>query len=50
MSVADYLELLDWTARQIRGDKRGATPATTSRIFERLGIDADAGSVGEKWG
>jgi hypothetical protein len=41
MSVADYLELLDWTARQIRADKRGATPATTSRIFERLGIDAE---------
>ena len=41
MSVADYLELLDWTARQIRADKRGATPATASRIFERLGIDAE---------
>jgi hypothetical protein len=41
MSVADYLELLDWTARQIRADKRGSTPATTSRIFDRLGIDAD---------
>lgn len=41
MSVADYLELLEWTARQIRADKRGATPATASRIFERLGIDAE---------
>jgi hypothetical protein len=41
MSVADYLELWDWTARQIRADKRGATPATASRIFERLGIDAE---------
>ena len=41
MSVADYLELLDWTARQIRADKRGATPVTANRIFERLGIDAE---------
>ena len=41
MSVADYLELLEWTARQIRADKRGATPATASRIFERLGIDTE---------
>ena len=41
MSLADYLVLLDWTARQIRSDKRGATPATASRIFERIGIDAE---------
>jgi len=41
MSVADYLDLLDWTARQMRTDKRGSTPACAKPIFERLGIDAD---------
>ena len=41
MSVANYLELLDWTARELRADKRGATPASAAPIFERLGIDAE---------
>ena len=41
MSVASYLELLDWTARQSRPDKGGATPASASQIFERLGIDVE---------
>ena len=41
MSVASYLELLDWTARQSRPDKGGATPASAAPIFERLGIDAE---------
>jgi hypothetical protein len=41
MSVAAYLELLDWTARQLRSDKRGAPPASAKPIFERLGIDDD---------
>lgn len=38
MTVAAYAEMLDWTARQIRGDKRGATPAGLAPIFDRLGI------------
>jgi REP element-mobilizing transposase RayT len=42
MSVASYLELLDWTARELRSDKRGATPASAAPIFERLGINADS--------
>ena len=41
MSVANYLELLDWTARELRADKRGATPESAAPIFERLGIDAE---------
>ncbi len=40
MSVASYLELLDWTARELRPDKRGATPTSTLPIFVRLGIDS----------
>ncbi len=39
LSTAQYLELLDWTARQMRSDKRGATPASAAPLFERLGID-----------
>ena len=39
LSTAEYLELLDWTARQIRSEKRGATPASAAPLFERLGID-----------
>ena len=38
MTAAAYAELLDWTARQVRADKRGATPAGLAPLFERLGI------------
>jgi REP element-mobilizing transposase RayT len=41
MSVASYLELLDWTARQAREDKPGATPASAKPIFDRLGISPE---------
>jgi hypothetical protein len=42
MSTADYLSLLDWTARLCRSDKRGATPKHVDPLFERLGINADS--------
>jgi hypothetical protein len=42
MNVADYLELLDWTARQMRSDKRNSTPACAEPIFERMGIGVEA--------
>jgi REP element-mobilizing transposase RayT len=38
MSVAQYVELLDWTARQIVRGKRGSTPASARPVLERLGI------------
>ncbi len=41
MSTADYLSLLDWTARQVRSDKRGATPQEFAPLFDRLGISAE---------
>jgi hypothetical protein len=41
MSVAAYVELLDWTARQIRDDKRGSTPTSAAPIFKRLGISQE---------
>jgi hypothetical protein len=36
MSVADYLDLLDWTARQAVPGKRGSTPVDIPPILERL--------------
>lgn len=41
MSTAEYLSLLDWTARQTRADKRGATPKQFAPLFDRLGISAE---------
>ncbi|MDA1232369.1 MAG: hypothetical protein O2856_16475 [Planctomycetota bacterium] len=41
MSTADYLSLLDWTARQTRVDKRGATPTEFAALFDRLGISTE---------
>jgi hypothetical protein len=38
MSFASYLELLEWSGRQWRGDKRGAIPGNLPPIFERLGL------------
>jgi len=39
-SLIDYLELVDWTGRQIRDDKRGSIPDSESPILQRLGISA----------
>ena len=36
----DYLELVDWTGRILRDDKRGAIPDTLPPILERLNMDA----------
>ncbi|MEX1026846.1 MAG: hypothetical protein WD049_02390 [Candidatus Paceibacterota bacterium] len=40
MSLTKYLELLDWTGRQLRAGTRGAIPAELAPILERLGLDA----------
>jgi hypothetical protein len=37
--LSDYLELLDWTGRIIRDDKRGAIQENTPDILTRLNID-----------
>jgi hypothetical protein len=37
--LADYLELVDWTGRAMRSDKRGHIPSEYPRILDRLGID-----------
>lgn len=41
-SQADYLTLLDWTGRAIRGDKRGHIDHSLPPILVRLNIDSDA--------
>jgi hypothetical protein len=37
--LADYLELVDWTGRILRDDKRGVIPSELPPILERLQID-----------
>ena len=41
ISTAEYLSLLDWTARQTRSGKRGSTPKQFAPLFDRLGITAE---------
>jgi len=41
MAHGDYLQLLDWTGRQIRTDQRGAMPQHLESMFECLGISAE---------
>jgi hypothetical protein len=38
-SLTDYLELLDWTSRVLRDDKRGAILGTQPQLLDVLGID-----------
>lgn len=42
LSLRDYLELVDWTGRAARTDKRGAIDARLPPIMHRLNIDAAA--------
>jgi REP element-mobilizing transposase RayT len=41
MALDDYLELLDWTGRQIVEGKKGAIPAHLQPILTRLAVDPD---------
>ena len=34
-----YFDLVDWTGRAIRGDKRGAIPAHIQPILQKLGVN-----------
>jgi REP element-mobilizing transposase RayT len=42
LTSSDYLQLVDWTGRSIRGDKRGSIDRDLPPIFERLNIDKEA--------
>ena len=39
---SDYLELVDWTGRAIRADKRGYIPENIPPILTRLGVEAES--------
>lgn len=39
LAYGDYFELLDWTGRAMRADKRGSIPEHLQPILARLGID-----------
>ena len=39
--LMDYLELVDWTGRALREDKRGAIQGAAPAVLVRLGVDAD---------
>ena len=41
ISLEKYLELLDWTGRQIGSPSQGSIPASLAPILERLGIRAE---------
>jgi REP element-mobilizing transposase RayT len=43
ISLTDYLQLLDWTGRAIRADRRGSIPAHLAPILTRIGVN------GEHW-
>ena len=40
LALPEYLQLLDWTGRQLRSDKRGTIPHQLVPILERLNLDA----------
>ena len=42
MSSADYLDLLDWTGRQLAKGKRGRIPHSVTPILKRLSLDRHA--------
>jgi hypothetical protein len=37
--LSDYLELVDWSGRAIRSDKRGYIPESAPPILSRLGVE-----------
>jgi hypothetical protein len=42
MSLVDYLQLLDWTAREMRPDKAGSTRHHVPAVIARLGLETTA--------
>ena len=48
-ALSSYLELVDWTGRIVRQDKRGRIPADIPPILERLKIDPDEWLKTMRW-
>ena len=42
MPMAQYLELLDWTGRQIRAGSRGSIPKHLATILSRISLDSNS--------
>ncbi len=42
MTAGEYLDLLDWTARQLAAGKWGSTPEDAPPLFERVGLRASS--------
>lgn len=42
MTVSEYVQLLDCTARQIHTGKRGVTPSDLPPVFKRLNLQPQA--------
>ncbi|MEC6906618.1 transposase [Photobacterium piscicola] len=38
----DYLELIDWTGRSIRDDKKGFISASQPKLLQQMGVNGDA--------
>ena len=43
--LKDYLELVDWSGKIIRDDKRGAIASNLPPILQRLELDSDAWKI-----
>ena len=41
MTLAEYLQLLDWTGRQLKPGKRGAIPKNAPSILDRLNLSPE---------
>ena len=46
--LAHYLELVDWTGRAVRDDKRSSIPKDLEPILDRLGFDEASWLAGIK--
>ena len=42
MSLDQYLQLLDWTGRQLRADKRGSIPTGLAPMLDRLQCSSES--------
>jgi len=42
MKLHSYLELLDWTGRQLRAETRGVLPQGLESILDRLQVSAES--------